>query len=225
VEDFTMTRCLVLACVALLACTATLNAAGITGQYVEARTCDVWTGPCFANAEMNLGGKHAVLGWMIDKGTIGDVKLDGLGIVAVVAASDTLGLKQTGPAKAVLIVDSRANTAQRQALIRLAKAQGGDLLANVVDVQNAKVELSICECEKGGCAKLTAGAARIETRCLDEKHDKVCGNESAFYPPLAKGVKVRAALAVEHSYSGQGVNETWNDTGRRGAYLGSFEIR
>jgi hypothetical protein len=220
-----MTRCLALACVALLACTATLNAAGITGQYVEARTCDVWTGPCFANAEMNFGGKHAVLGWKIDKGTVGDVKLDGLGVVAVVAASDTLGLQQTGPSKAVLIVDSRATAAQRNALIRFAKEQGGDLLANVVAVQNDKVELEICDCEKGGCAKLKAGAAKIETRCLNDKHDKVCGNESEFYPPLAKGVKARAALAVEHSYSGKGVNETWSDAGRRGAYLGSFEVR
>src|SRR5215470_8368103 len=144
-----MTRCLaVIALVVLVA--APLSAAPITGKYIEARTCDVWTGPCFANAEMNFGGKHAVLGWKIDKGTVGDVKLDGLGVVAVVAASDTLGLQQTGPAKAVLIVDSRANAAQRSALIRLAKQQGGQLLANVVAVQDAKVELDICDCEKGG---------------------------------------------------------------------------
>src|SRR5438874_12669828 len=68
-----------------------LQAAGVTGHYIEARTCDVWTGPCFANAEMNLGGKHAVLAWKIDKGTLDNATLDGLGIVAVVAASDTLG--------------------------------------------------------------------------------------------------------------------------------------
>src|SRR6516164_2990965 len=114
-----MNRLLLLAAAALLVSAASAQAAGITGKYIEARTCDVWTGPCFANAEMNLGGKHAVLGWQVEKGTLGDVKLDGLGVVAVVAASDTLGLKQTGPAKAVLIVDSRANAAQRDALIRL----------------------------------------------------------------------------------------------------------
>ena len=33
------------------------------------------------------------------------------------------------------------------------------------------------------------------------------------------------ALAVEHTYTGKGVHETWNDAGRRGAYLGSFEAR
>ena len=41
-------------------------------------------------------------------------------------------------------------------------------------------------------------------------------------------MKVRTlgcALAVEHRYTGKGVNATWNDAGRRGAYLGSFSIR
>jgi hypothetical protein len=174
---------------------------------------------------MNLTGKHAILGWLVEKGTLGDARLDGLGVVAVIAASDTLGLAQTGPAKAVLIVDSRANAAQRDALVRLAQKQGGDLVKNVVAVLSARIALDVGGCEEGGCGKLVAGPARIETRCLDEKHDKVCGNESAFYPPLAQGVHVRPALAVEHTFTGQGVNETWNDAGRRGAYLGSFEVR
>lgn len=218
-----MKRTVALAAVALVALAGPLSAAGITGKYIEARTCDVWTGPCFANADMNLGGKHAVLGWLVEKGTLDNAKLDGLGVVAVVAASDTLGLEQTGPAKVVLIVDSRADAAQRDALVRLAKKQGGELLKNVVAVQSAKIDLDVCGCEEGGCGKLVAGPARIETRCLDDKHDKVCGNESAYYPPLSKGVHVLPALAVEHTWAGKGVNETWKDAGRRGAYLGSFE--
>lgn len=210
---------------AVLAAALPLQAAGITGSYIEARTCDVWTGPCFANAEMNLGGKNAVLGWKIDKGSLDNAVLDGLGVVAVVASRDTLGLKQIGPAKAVLIVDSRANEAQKAALVRLAKEQGGDLTRNVVSVQTAPIDLEICACQANSCAKLNAGVAKIETRCLDAKHDKVCGNESPFYPPLAKNVKVRAAIAVEHKFTGKGVNETWSDAGRRGAYLGSFEVQ
>ncbi len=83
----------------------------------------------------------------------------------------------------------------------------------------------MCNCADGACGKLKAGVASIETRCLDHKHDKVCGNESAYYPPLAKGVKVKAGIAVEHTFSGKGVNETWSDAGRRGAYLGTFEAR
>ncbi|HLJ91932.1 MAG TPA: DUF1326 domain-containing protein [Gemmataceae bacterium] len=201
------------------------QAGGISGQYIEARTCDVWTGPCFANADMSLDGKHAVLAWKVDQGALDNVRLDGLAVVAIVSASDTLGLEQTGPAKSVLIVDSRASAAQRAALIGLAKRQAGDLVGKVVAIQNSKIEFEASTCTDGGCARLEAGKARIETRCLDGHHDKVCGNESAFYPPLSKDVKAQAAVAIEHSFAGTAFNETWKDSQRRGAYVGSFEIR
>jgi hypothetical protein len=220
-----MFRCLAFTALALLIATAPLSAAGITGQYIESRTCDVWTGACFANAEMNLTGKHAVLGWKVEKGELDNVALDGLGIVAVVQASDTLGLTQTGPARAVLIVDSRATEAQKAALVRMVKAQGGDLLKNVIAVESAPIELTRCPCKNDVCAKLNAGTAQIETRCLDANHDKACGHEADFYPPLSKDVKVRAAMASEHGYAGKGFNAIWKENDRRGAYVGSFEIR
>jgi hypothetical protein len=220
-----MRRAPALAALALLALTLPAGAAGITGQYIEARTCDVWTGPCYANAEVNLAGKHAILGWKIDRGAFNGVSLDGLGVVAIVAASDTLGVPQTGAGKAVLIVDRRASGEQRAALVALAKKQGGALVANVVAVEVASVDFTLCPCADGGCAVLQAGAARIETRCLDHKGDKVCGNESAFFPPLTPGVTAKPAVAVESSFQGKGVNETWRETNRRGAYLGTFQVR
>src|SRR5438309_6213749 len=91
-------------------------APGVRGQYVEARTCDVFTGSCFANADTGLTGKNAVLAWKVDSGTVGGAKLDGLGVVAVLSTTDTLGLKQSGPGRSVLIVDEKATSAQRDAL-------------------------------------------------------------------------------------------------------------
>jgi len=220
-----MMRQFTLAAFALFVALAPASAAGITGQYVETRTCDVWTGPCFANADFNLTGKNALMAWKIDKGTLDDVSLDGLGVVAVISASDTLGLQQTGPGQAVLIVDERATPAQRQALIRLAKKQGGKLLSNVVAVQTAPVDLTVCACKGDACTELKAGSVYIKTRCLDSHHDKACGNESAYYPPLAFGVDVQPAAAVEHGFRGTGLRETWREFDRRGAYVGSFAVR
>lgn len=220
-----MKRSFVLAALAVLLVLAPAQAAGINGLYVEARTCDVWTGPCFANADHNLSGKHAVMAWKIEKGTLDNVALDGLGIVAVISASDTLGLNQTGPARAILIVDEKASPAQRDALIRLARRQAGDLLKNVVTVESAPVQFNICECKEEGCAELVAGKAMIKTRCIDAKHDKACGNESAYYPPLAQNVTARPAAAVEHGYRGTGLDLTWREFERRGAYLGTFKIQ
>ena len=220
-----MTRWLILAALALAFVAAPARAAGLTGSYLEARTTDVYTGPCFANSDMNLTGREAILAWKVNTGSFDNVALDGLSVVAVVAAKDTLGLKQTGSARAVLIVDSRADDAQRAALIRLAKQEGGELVKNVVDVRTSAIDLKIGGCSEGGCARLRAGDARVETRCLDHEHDKVCGNESAFYPPLTPDVKVQAAVVTEHRFTGKGLNETWQDDFRRGAYVGSFEIR
>jgi hypothetical protein len=194
----------------------------VTGLYVEARNCDVWTGPCFANADFNLAGKNAVLAWKVQSGSVDGVELDGLGIVAVVVAQNTLGQEQRAPAKSVLIVDRRADAAQKAALIRLAKQQAGALLEQVAAVHSATIRLETCECKKNGCAELDAGVAKISTRCIDADHDKVCGNESAFYPPLTHGVQAVPAAAVEHVFRGTGLGQTWSDSDRRGAYVGTF---
>jgi hypothetical protein len=219
-----MIRALALSALSLLFVAGSAGAAEITGKYVEARTCDIWTGPCFANADFNLSGKHAVLAWKVDKGTFQNVKLDGLGVVAVLVANNTLGLKQPGPAKVIFIVDKGASAAQQKALVGLAQQQTGGLLDNVVAVHSAEVQVNFCDCKGNACAEVVAGKAVIKTRCLNTVHDKVCGNESAYYPPLAQGVQAIPAAAEEQGYTGTGLNQTWHQYDNRGAYVGSFKV-
>ena len=195
------------------------------GTYVEARTCDIWTGPCFANADFNIGGKQGLMAWRIEKGQSGNVNLDGLSVVAVICASNTIGLEQHAPAKAVLIVDKKANAEQRDALVRFAQQQGGTLVANVVRVHADAIKIDFCPCSKNACAEVDATVAKVTTRCLNTEHDKVCGNEYAFYPPMANNVKATPAAIVEHAFRGQGLGETWSDSDRRAGYVGSFEAR
>jgi len=215
---------LILASACMLALSASVRA-DVKGTYVEARTCDVYTGPCFANADTGLAGRHAVMAWKIDKGNFGSAKLDGLGVVAVIAARDTLGQKQIVPGKSVIIVDKRATVAQKQALVEFIKKQTGELLGEVLNVESAEVDLTVCQCEGNACTRVTAGSAKVETRCLNAEHDKACGNEIAFYPPLSKGVTARPAMTVAHSFTGKSFNETWQDSDRRGAYVGSFTAK
>src|SRR4051794_2811234 len=136
------------------------------GLYLEARTCDVWTGPCFANADFNIGGKQGVMAWRIERGQAGDVSLDGLSVVAVVSAANTLGLEQRSPAKAVVIVDSRATEAQREALVRFVQQQAGQLVANVVKVHAQPIKIDACPCKTTACAEVDATVAKLRTRCL-----------------------------------------------------------
>jgi hypothetical protein len=120
-------------------------APGISGDYLEARTADVYTGPCFANSEMDLVGKQAVVAWRVRQGAWQGVPLDGLSVVAAVRSAATLGDPFGGPlhATALIVVDRRATTLQRDALVAFAHAMAGDLLSTVVSVESAPIEMSV----------------------------------------------------------------------------------
>src|SRR5881397_2739036 len=76
---------------ALLLLSVSAFAGQINGDYVETRSADVYTGPCFANAESGLVGDQATLAWRIRNGEWNGVSLDNLSVVAVTRASATLG--------------------------------------------------------------------------------------------------------------------------------------
>src|SRR5438270_361813 len=157
----------------------------VSGEYIESRTADVYTGPCFANSEVNLTGQEAVLAWHVDKGTWESVSLDGLSVAAVVRASATLGdaFSNPLPAKAVLIVDQRANTAQRDALVNFAQAQAGKLLSTVVATEAQPIRFTV-DGSKHGVASLQVGdLAQINTRAIMDT-DEICHNEDVYYEPL-----------------------------------------
>src|SRR5712691_11306205 len=110
------------------------SAPEISGGYLEVRSCDVYTGPCFANGEMGLSGKEAVLVWAIREGSWKGVALDGLNVIVVVKTDGTMGdlryQPRSGPA--VLITDAKANAKQEAALADFARSMAGDLIKNVV---------------------------------------------------------------------------------------------
>lgn len=195
--------------------------AGISGDYLEARTADVWTGPCFANGEMGLEGKEAILAWRIDRGAWNGVALAGLAVVAVVEAQGTLGDPDAvrGVPRSVLLVDERGSAEQRQALAAFAREMGGELTAQVVEVETSPIETDFGGAP--GFARVRAGqVAEIETRALTH-HDRHCGNEIVFYPPLTQA-QASPAATVSHAYRGRQLGVTWSSPGKRSAFVGTF---
>ncbi|HVG19073.1 MAG TPA: DUF1326 domain-containing protein [Blastocatellia bacterium] len=197
----------------------------ISGDYIETRSADVWTGPCVANGEVNLAGDQAILAWRVKSGNWDGVPLDGLAVVGVVKAGATLGDEYTNPypAKAVLIVDRRATAEQQKALVGFAQAMTGDLLKNVVRVEVAPIKMEVSH-EGGhyGKTALRAGdLAGIETRSLNGK-DHLCGNEEVFYQPLVAMTHAMPAVAELDEYSGPSLGVSWTTHGKRSAFVGSF---
>lgn len=210
------------ACAILFALTGSSNAQQISGEYIETRSADVYTGPCFANAEAGLAGDQAIMGWRVEKGEWNGVPLDGLSVVAVVKANATLGdpFGNPLPAKAVMIVDENASEAQRAALIGLAQGMAGELVRNVVQVEAAPISLEILGHYRN--VTLKAGDfAGIQTRNIGDK-DHLCGNEEVYYQPLITMSHAMPAVAELDSYSGPGLGVSWTMKGKRSAFVGAF---
>jgi hypothetical protein len=198
----------------------------ISGDYLEVRSCDVYTGPCVANAEMNLSGKEGMLVWSVREGTWKGIQLDGLSIVAVVETDGTLGDLKYEPrqGRAVLIVDAKAGSAQQAALKDFARTMAGKLIGEVADVKVASLEVRIGGCQSGACATVKAGdLVEINTRCLTGR-DHLCGNEENFYPPLTKVDDAFSAVTEVATFKGTGLKATWTLAGKRSAYLGTFAL-
>ena len=208
----------------LLAAVNAVAAPALSGDYLEVRSCDVFTGACIANSEVGLGGKEATLVWSVRAGKWNGVALDGLAVVAVIRAEATLGDRRYQPrhGRAVLLVDDRASTAQRAALADLARTLGGSLVQDVVETRTAAIEAKLGSCSKMGCATVKAGGlVEINTRCLGEQ-DHLCGNEEAFYPPLTDVQGAYPAYTELASFTGQGLGVTWQATAKRSAFLATF---
>ena len=208
----------------LISASAMPGSAAVKGDYLEARSADVYTGPCFAMSEVGLTGQEAILAWKVREGDWNGVPLSGLGVVAVVKASATLGdpYHDPYPARSVLIVDSRASAQQRAALAQFAESMAGDLLEHVMRVESAPIEMTVEHGETHGAAKLVAGnLVQIETRSLCQG-DHLCGNETVFYPPLVALAHSMPAFTLDSSYSGPGLGEIWKNVNKRSAFVGSF---
>jgi hypothetical protein len=198
----------------------------ITGDYLEVRTCDVYTGPCFANGEMNLAGKEGILVWSINQGSWDGVALDGLKVIVVVRTDETLGNLRFQPrdGKAVLILDEKANSQQQAALTQFARTMAGRLAQEVVTVKSAPIDAKLGTCTHSGCAQVKAGnLVEVSTRCLGA-NDHVCGNEDAFYPPLTSVETASPAYTELAAFKGDNLGLTWEATGQRSAFVAEFAL-
>ncbi len=194
------------------------DAPSISGQYIEARTCDVWTGPCFANGDMNVKGKQAVAGWIVDRGAFQGVDLSGLKVAAAILAEGTIGHTDEGAIRAAIIVDDKATAAQAKALVALARSLSPRYLATVVAVEARPISYE----RKGLEARLTVGEVATIKTAEFCPCDRICCNEEQFYPAMSGSTRVECAKTIEHEYKGKALDGRWSDPDRRSAMVGTF---
>ena len=104
----------------------------IEADYLQACNCDYGC-PCEFEAPPTQGDCQGVGAWRINRGSFGNVSLDGLRLGFALYSPAALHL---GNITLALFVDERANEQQRDALIQIASGQAGgnpfDIIATLV---------------------------------------------------------------------------------------------
>ena len=201
------------------------DAVEIRGQYLEARTCDVYTGPCFANAEMTLAGKKAVMAWKVDDGGWQGVDLEGLSVVVIVRANDTIGDdgvfgERFTSSEAVVLIDEDASEEQEAALLAFAHESASKYMQDVKKVVRTPIEFSNDHHTMEGVLK-AGRIAEIRTRKLTD-FDCICTNEQVFYQPLADVMHFTPAYSLTQSYQGKDLGSRWTYNNSRSSFLAVF---
>ena len=218
---------LVLTAVAAVVVSATSLSAGstdrITGEYVEARTAEVFAGGCIMNSEAETLGRQAVMAWRITSGAFDGVMLDGLTVAAAVAGDRNLGMREMGgeeptAVKAIIIVDPRATAAQRDALVKLVRALSNGLITHVVRVDVAPVKFATSQ----KYVEVSVPDNNILLTVNKEmKHDPSCG-AMQWFKPFTKLADAALGVAEEHAFEGHGLNTKWSAPNKRSAFFGTF---
>ena len=199
-------------------------ASPVAGTYIEARTCQVYTGPCFANGEVGSTGKDAILAWHIDRGRSGDVELSGLTVAVIVKASETLGFNGFADARskrATLLLDRAADESQQQALLELVLRHTGLTAEQLVNVELTEMHMSFATAAL--TAQLQVGqVARLHVRKA-RPNDCICSNESAYYPPLTPLMGSVPGVTIDGDVVARKLGTRWSIPDTRTAYLGTFQ--
>jgi hypothetical protein len=195
----------------------------ITGEYVEARTAEVFAGGCIMNSEAETLGRQAVMAWRITSGAFRGVALDGLTVAAAVAGDRNLGMREMGgeeptAVQAIIIVDPRATATQRDALVKLVRELSNGLITHVVRVDVAPVKFATSQ----KYVEVSVPDNNILLTVNKEmKHDPSCG-AMQWFKPFTKLADAALGVAEEHFFEGQGLNTKWSAPNKRSAFFGTF---
>jgi len=191
----------------------------VTGEYVEARTCNVYTGACHANGESLTTGREAIMAWQVKEGMIGGVNVAGIKVLAVVAADANLA-QETKEKRAVLYVDSKATTEQREAIASALQSQYAKQLGTVVSVKTASVQFERKGLEYTIRIPDTAYLKTTRYAC-----DHCVMPHAIWYEPLVSLKSSIVAMSALNEYKGAPeLSTTWRRSDENSSFVGQFSF-
>jgi len=138
-----------------------------------------------------------------------------------VAADTNLGYHELGArkpsiVKAAVMVDERANPAQRLALMGLARYLSNGLVSDVVEVKAVSIDFS----RDADHVRVTAGDAALAVATKME-HDPTCGAQQ-WYSPLSEVTDAEIGITRRQGYTGASLGVRWQQMDRKSAFFGRF---
>jgi hypothetical protein len=219
-------RYLSIAAAVVLAGAVTLSAdssSTISGDYVEARTVEVFTGGCIMNMDGESGGREAVMAWRVNQGAYDGVALGGLKVVAIVAGDVNLGTHELGGAapstvKSIVFVDERATLAQRDALVAFARSMSRGLIDSTADVRQSSVTFE----RNREAISVQAGDAKLNVVTKLE-HNPSCG-ALKWFEPLSPVDGAAIGMTKMFAFADGALNRRWRQVDQRSAFFGTFNL-
>ena len=193
----------------------------ISGEYVEARTAEVFAGGCIMNSEAETMGRQAVMAWKVDRGSYQGVALDGLAVVAAVNGDRNLGMREMGGeapenVQAAIVVDARATDAQRDALVAMARELSRSVIDDVVSVKSAEITY------RADKDRIAIAAPEVQLTVNKQlTHDPSCG-AMQWFRPLTTIQQGSLGVAEAHAFSGTSLGSKWSDPNKRSAFFAKF---
>ena len=187
----------------------------VSGKYMESCNCAAAC-PCVFGSAPTEGNCTALIGWHVDEGRYGDVKLDGLNsALAVFSPGHMLQTKW----RVALYLDERGNQKQRDALAAIFSGQAGGhisvlagFIGEVMGVKATRIDFSANGAERG---MKIAGVGQMDIEAIQGQGGgpvTVSGNPVAVVPATP------AVVARSRSLSYRDHDLNWELSGRNGFF-------
>jgi hypothetical protein len=197
------------------------DAPAVSGDYVEARSNEVYTCGCHYSGQITTAGREAILAWRITRGVYQGTSLAGIKVAAVVVGDANLGAYD-GPRRTALYLDSSASDPQVQAIVALWEREYSQALGKIATVHRVPISFT----QQGEAIHLSIpNLVEVQARKARLPQDAHPASY-VWYQPFVPLRSSSLATALDYEYSGMDFQHQWQDLMPSiNGYLGEFAVK